>query len=212
MEDWGLTFPVLHQALCLGMEHGNRSERVNKRRVLTEGLTPEIGFGDESSDRHHVRTHSTQKAKRRPGRRPGRHDVVDNGHPPPGHRRDALAIKEEPLVDRGRDRAHRLRLRVTEVNLRGLVQDDVLVQSERSRNLEGDGDAHRGDGRDHFDVEGSKQVGQVAAGLFHKTHALIHRDEKRESQLVAQGDEGEIDPLGSNVDGVNVILHEAGAY
>jgi hypothetical protein len=48
------------------------------------------------------------------------------------------------------------------------VQDDVLVEPEVAGDLDGDRDAHRGDGRHDVDVVGANDLGQFGAGARHE--------------------------------------------
>ena len=70
------------------------------------------------------------QVERGQGRGPGGDDVVDHRHPPAAQGRGPGRIQAELLGGTGGDGADRLGQRVAEVGLRGLVEDDVVVEAE----------------------------------------------------------------------------------
>ena len=114
-------------------EQRQLAERPHHRRVVAErrratpsprSRSPRCATGSAPD--------AAQQPERRGGRRAGRDDVVDERDAATlDDARDRARGRREPLGRRRRDRPHRLGDRVAEVDLRGLVEDHVLVEPER---------------------------------------------------------------------------------
>ena len=133
-----------------GWNSGMAPECADQGRVLAERLLPPATLGHQSADDDGLGVHAAHQAERRGQRGASRDHVVDHGHPPAPHRHHTRRVHAEPLGLVGRDGVHRLGPRLAQVDLRRLVQDHVVVETEGPAGLDGQGDPHGGDG--HHDL------------------------------------------------------------
>ena len=108
---------------------------------------------------------------------------------------DALPVEEQTLLDRGRDRVHRLRLPIREVDLGRLVEDGVVIEPEGSRRLDRQRDAHGGDRDHHLDLEVRQHRSQLGPRRGAEGHPVIDGDHEGDGQRVAERHDGQIDLL-----------------
>ena len=202
---------------AVGMEERHGTERADQLGVVTQGLAPRAALCHEGPDDHRLGLHASDQPQSGRQRGAGRDDVVDDRHPPATDGVDPGRVHAQPLGLVRRDGVDRLGPRLAQVDLRRLVQNDVVVQPEGAAGLDGQRNPHGRHGDDDVGLGRSHQLGQLTAGRLGEGHAPVDRDEERDGQLVGQRDERELHllaPHGGRVGTIGGRGHESssGAY